>query len=60
MTIISDTMVKIMKDKHSKEYHRLMKILKKHGKAGESMDEYFLGKDPRKTAYYKNVMKELK
>lgn len=57
MTIISDTMVKIMKDKHSKEYHKLMKKMKEHEKAGESMDEYFLGKDPKKTKYYKDVMK---
>jgi|TARA_R100001530_G_scaffold25421_1_gene20505 hypothetical protein len=37
MTIISDT-AKI--------------IINKNRDAGESMDEYFLGKDPRKTKYY--------
>jgi len=60
MTIISETMKIIMKDKHSKEYHKLMKQIEKHKEAGESMDEYFLGKDPRKTKYYKDVMKQRK
>lgn len=58
MTIISDTAKKVINK--NKEWNNLRKKLKKHEKAGESMDEYFLGKDPRKTAYYKNVMKELK
>lgn len=55
MTIISDTAKEIINK--NKEFKKLQKRLKEHNKAGESMDEYFLGKDPRKTKYYKDVMK---
>lgn len=56
MTIISDTAKVVIN--RNKEFKKLQKRLKEHGKAGESMDEYFLGKDPRKTKYYKEVMKK--
>jgi hypothetical protein len=41
-----------------KKTQQLLKEIKSRMKAGESMDEYFLGKDPRKTKYYKKMMKK--
>jgi len=56
MTIISDTAkVLINKDKN---FQKIVKKIEAQKKAGESMDEYFLGKDPRKTKYYKEMMKK--
>ena len=56
MTIISDTAKKIIN--RDKKFQKIVKQIKAKQKAGESMDEYFLGKDPRKTKYYKEMMKK--
>jgi len=56
MTIISDTAKKVINK--NKEFKKLVAQIKAKQKAGESMDEYFLGKDPRKTKYYKEMMKK--
>ena len=44
--------------KKDKKFQRLMKEIKSRMKEGENMEEYFLGKDPRKTKYYKQMMKK--
>ena len=54
MTIISDTAKKVINK--NREYQKLAKEIET--KSGLSLEEYFLGKDPRKTKYYKEVMKK--
>ena len=53
MTIISDT-AKVVINKN-REWKKMNKKLKDQD---VSLDEYFLGKDPRKTKYYKTMMKK--
>ncbi|MCK5294190.1 MAG: hypothetical protein KAJ49_06015 [Arcobacteraceae bacterium] len=56
MTIISDTAKEVINK--DKRFQKVVKKLKAKKKAGGNMDEYFLGKDPRKTKYYKEMMKK--
>ncbi|GAH65543.1 unnamed protein product, partial [marine sediment metagenome] len=53
MTIISETAKAVIN--HNREYQKLARDIKR--RTGLSMEEYFLGKDPRKTKYYKEMMK---
>ena len=55
MTIISDTAKRVIN--RNKEFKELAKEIDSKLEAGETWDEYFLGKDPRKTKYYKEMMK---
>ena len=52
MTIISDTAKEVINK--NREWKKMNKKLKDQD---VSLEEYFLGKDPRKTKYYKTMMK---
>ena len=56
MTIISDTAKEVINK--NREFKKLAKKMKAHKKDDESWEEYFLGTDPRKTKYYKEMMKK--
>lgn len=58
MTIISDTAKRIINK--NRKWKKVTKDVKRQESAGGNMEEYFLGKDPRKTKYYKDVMREKK